>query len=106
MKAEWGTRRSCLKCQALFYDMQKSQIVCPKCGKGFTPKDFIAKPMAVLNNDIPETEEDRRRVQNYQISKSDFSDDLLGEKSAANVDDLLSGEGGSGQEELVKDGFI
>lgn len=106
MKAEWGTRRSCLKCNALFYDMQKSQIVCPKCGKAVAPKDFIAKPMAILNNDIPDSEEDRLRVQNYQIRKNDFADDLIEEKSAANVDAILSGEAGSGQEELVKDGFI
>lgn len=106
MKAEWGTRRSCLKCQALFYDMKKSQITCPKCGKDFTPKDFISKPLAILNNDIPDSEEDQRRLQNYQLRQKDFSDDLIEQKSAANVDDLLRGEGNTESEELAKDGFM
>lgn len=106
MKAEWGTRRSCLKCQALFYDMRKSQIVCPKCGKAFTTKDFNSKPLPILNNDIPDSEEDRRRLQNYQIREKDFSDDLITPKSASNIDDLLSEEGNSASEDLVKDGFI
>lgn len=106
MKAEWGSRRACLKCQALFYDMQKSQIVCPKCGKAHTPKDFNAKPLAILNNDIPDSEEDQRRLQNYQIQHKDFSDDLVGSKSAANVDDLLKGEGNTESEDLAKDGYM
>ena len=106
MKDEWGTRRSCLQCQALFYDMKKSQIVCPKCNKAFTPKDFISKPLAILNNDIPDSEEDLCRLQNHPIHKSDFSDDLIAEKTPANVDDILTGESASDSEELVKDGFI
>ena len=106
MKTEWGTRRSCLKCQALFYDMKKSQISCPKCGKSYTPKDFMSKPLAILNNDIPDSEEDHRRLQNYQLKHNDFSDDLMGDKPAANVDDLLRGEGNTESEDLAKDGFM
>jgi hypothetical protein len=86
--------------------MQKSQIACPKCGKAYSPKDFGAKPLAILNNDIPDSEEDRRRLQNYQLQHKDFSDDLMMSKSAANIDDLLKGDGNSESEELSKDGFM
>jgi uncharacterized protein (TIGR02300 family) len=32
VKLEWGTKRTCQSCLARFYDLQKSPIVCPKCG--------------------------------------------------------------------------
>jgi uncharacterized protein (TIGR02300 family) len=31
-KPEWGTKRICQGCDARFYDLNRSQIVCPKCG--------------------------------------------------------------------------
>jgi len=106
MKAEWGTRRSCLKCQSAFYDMQKSQIVCPRCGKEYTKKDFIAKPVLFLNNDIPETEEDVRRKQHVKVREHHINDDTLGSVSPKNLDDLLNTDTANSPEALVKDGFI
>ncbi len=35
VKLEWGHKRTCQGCGARFYDMQKSPIVCPKCGSVF-----------------------------------------------------------------------
>lgn len=32
VKLEWGSKRACQNCQSRFYDMQKSPIICPKCG--------------------------------------------------------------------------
>lgn len=32
VKLEWGTKRTCQSCSSRFYDLQKSPIVCPKCG--------------------------------------------------------------------------
>lgn len=32
MPANLGTKHSCFKCGAKFYDLKKSQVVCPKCG--------------------------------------------------------------------------
>lgn len=37
-KPEWGVKRSCLSCGARFYDLQRSPIVCPKCGAEFHPE--------------------------------------------------------------------
>jgi uncharacterized protein (TIGR02300 family) len=31
-KPEWGTKRVCQGCGVRFYDLNRSQIVCPKCG--------------------------------------------------------------------------
>lgn len=55
VQLHWGHKRTCLSCQARFYDMRKSPIVCPHCQAVFEPyaasrgrrrqdllKDFVA----------------------------------------------------------------
>jgi hypothetical protein len=37
-----GTKRSCIKCGAKFYDFEKEVIVCPKCNAKMTADDFTA----------------------------------------------------------------
>jgi len=41
-KLEWGNKRTCLNCGTRFYDMQRSPIVCPKCGSENAP-DAVSK---------------------------------------------------------------
>ncbi|MGI4850873.1 MAG: FYDLN acid domain-containing protein [Janthinobacterium lividum] len=43
MKPEWGSKRACQKCAAYFYDLNKSEFQCPKCGADFTPADYVVK---------------------------------------------------------------
>lgn len=42
-KPEWGTKRSCPKCSANFYDLTKNPAVCPKCGNAFDPEQVLKK---------------------------------------------------------------
>ena len=35
--SEWGTKRTCQSCGDPFYDLNKKNIECPKCGAAFTP---------------------------------------------------------------------
>ncbi len=35
VKLEWGTKRTCQSCSSRFYDLQKSPIICPKCGSTY-----------------------------------------------------------------------
>lgn len=35
VKLEWGVKRTCQSCGSRFYDLQRSPIVCPKCGSVF-----------------------------------------------------------------------
>lgn len=37
-KPEWGTKRTCQGCGVRFYDLNRSQIVCPKCGTESSPE--------------------------------------------------------------------
>lgn len=43
MKPEWGTKRTCHKCAAHFYDLNKAEFNCPKCETAYTPTDFTLK---------------------------------------------------------------
>ena len=40
---EWGTKRLCQSCGAKFYDLQRKDAVCPKCGTPVEPEP-VAKP--------------------------------------------------------------
>ena len=40
-KPEWGTKRTCQKCESRFYDLKRTPIVCPKCGHSHDAEDFI-----------------------------------------------------------------
>ena len=31
VKATWGTKRICNKCNTVFYDLNKTPVICPKC---------------------------------------------------------------------------
>ena len=39
-KQDLGSKRTCLKCGAKFYDFAREPIVCPKCEASFTPAEF------------------------------------------------------------------
>ena len=41
VKASWGIKRSCQNCGTRFYDLNKSPIKCPKCGREHDREDFV-----------------------------------------------------------------
>ena len=41
VKANWGSKRTCQSCGARFYDLNKSPIKCPKCGREHDREDFV-----------------------------------------------------------------
>src|SRR3954471_13433300 len=41
VKASWGTKRTCQNCAARFYDLNKSPIKCPKCGREHDREAFV-----------------------------------------------------------------
>lgn len=40
-KPEWGTKRICHSCGAMFYDLRRDPIVCPKCGAQYDPEQIL-----------------------------------------------------------------
>lgn len=43
MKATWGQKRYCRKCEAHFYDMTRDVFGCPKCHVQYVAADFAVK---------------------------------------------------------------
>ena len=41
VKPEWGSKHVCQSCGTKYYDLQKSPIVCPKCGAEFDPDALL-----------------------------------------------------------------
>ena len=40
-KPEWGVKRICSSCGTKYYDLNKSNIVCPSCGAKFDPNYYL-----------------------------------------------------------------
>lgn len=40
-KQEWGTKRTCLNCDAHFYDLQRNPIRCPRCNSSFIAPEAL-----------------------------------------------------------------
>ena len=41
VKPEWGRKRICSACGALYYDMHRTPIKCPKCDSKFDPEAIL-----------------------------------------------------------------
>jgi uncharacterized protein (TIGR02300 family) len=41
VKPEWGAKRICPSCGAVYYDMLRDPIVCPKCGANYDPEAVL-----------------------------------------------------------------
>ena len=56
-KPEWGVKRICFNCGARFYDLQRAQVVCPKCGTEYDPEAFLksrrSRPSAIVQEKDP-----------------------------------------------------
>ncbi len=96
IKPAWGTKRTCLSCDAKFYDLQRSPISCPKCGAVFdpeaslktrrgrpaekvAPKPEVAKPKKVEADeadeaDTEEAEEDEELIEDASELGEDDED--------------------------------
>jgi uncharacterized protein (TIGR02300 family) len=59
-KPELGFKRQCLSCGAKFYDLNRSPVVCPKCGTPFqaAPLTRAPAPVAAARSQEDEPEVD------------------------------------------------
>lgn len=62
VKSEWGTRYTCIKCEASFYDLNKPEPICPKCDtnqiKKTTKAAATPSPRARARTIMPEEPDD------------------------------------------------
>ena len=57
-KPEWGIKRICTSCNTKYYDLNKSQIVCPSCGAKFDPNYYLKTRKAKSTSSKNSTESD------------------------------------------------
>tara|TARA_B100000242_G_scaffold208390_1_gene151348 strand:- start:50 stop:454 length:405 start_codon:yes stop_codon:yes gene_type:complete len=59
-KPEWGVKRICSSCGTKYYDLNKSNIVCPSCGAKFDPNYYIKtrKAKSTSSKTLPENDSD------------------------------------------------
>ncbi|MBT6306980.1 TIGR02300 family protein [Rhodospirillaceae bacterium] len=87
-KIEWGIKRICQGCGALFYDLNKDPITCPKCEAIFDPESILksrrTRVVAPVNNkpDSPEDEE-------VEASDDVDGDEVVIEEDDESVDVIL-----------------
>ncbi|WP_341704295.1 TIGR02300 family protein [Ferrovibrio sp.] len=91
-KPEWGNKRRCLSCSAAFYDLNKSPILCPKCGTEFNPDVLVksrrpAKPEEAKPAPKPPKPAATDDV-DTDIEDSDIGDDVLEDEEDFDEDDV------------------
>ena len=112
-KIERGIKRICQECGALYYDLQKDPIICPKCGAEFDPEAILksrrTRPLVPDNkenqkaeDEEPDNSEDLDEVETtIEDDEEGVVGDILpdveveGEDGAAvisNDDDILDNE--------------
>lgn len=104
-KADWGLKRTCLSCNAKFYDMNRSPILCPKCGAAFDPEALakarrtrVAAPARAAAADADDEEvavEAEEKDEEEEGVMEDTSE--LGEDSD-DVEDVVDGAEEGGEE--------
>jgi len=89
-KAEWGTKRRCLSCSAAFYDLNKSPIICPKCGTEFNPEAIVKsrRPAKVDEKPAPKVVAKPlpEEIIDGEIADDDIDDDFLEEDDLEEAD--------------------
>ena len=85
-KPEWGEKRECPECGARFYDLNRSQIVCPKCDAQFVAVVEKAPP----TKDKPNPNISTPSVEGGEVPKvtgGDDGDDKIDEFADIEIDD-------------------
>ncbi len=100
IKAEWGTKRACPKCNTRFYDLAKDDpVTCINCGNAWTPEPIL-KSKQPLSYDQPKAAAAKAPVEgelgeeDLEIDEAetpaDDENDIGGEDELAEVVDPAS----------------
>jgi uncharacterized protein (TIGR02300 family) len=107
-KPEWGRKRMCHGCGALFYDLRRDPILCPKCGTEFDPEAILrsrrsrvvpaenVEPEAKVV-EAPEAEEEP--AEELEEASADLEEEEEEETKAEEADTLLEDASGLTEDE-------
>jgi uncharacterized protein (TIGR02300 family) len=96
VNSEWGTKHTCDKCAARFYDLNRAPVVCPKCGahqvdKALAKASAGAKtPRQEPRNTKPKVNDEAEQAMGAAETDNDGHDEEANEEGvdADNEDDV------------------
>ncbi len=94
-KPELGGKRQCQKCSTKFFDLNKSPILCPKCGTVFQLAMLARSSRAAAADDDEEIEVDPAAVELVSLEEADGGED----KVIASVEDDIEIEDAGGDDD-------
>ena len=88
-RSDWGVKRLCLKCNARFYDFNKSPIECPVCGTIFDPESSLKRKS---KNSVKNDELEDARLEDLEdaLVDEDNDDDDMNDDVDDDVDDDIN----------------
>ncbi|MBR1544549.1 MAG: TIGR02300 family protein [Alphaproteobacteria bacterium] len=94
-KENWGKKHICPFCGAMFYDMKKEVVVCPKCKKNLTVEDeidFIRKKKKTEVKPVDQIEELGVNDEVVDLSESEMFFDMDNDEQAVSNTNYYSDE--------------
>ncbi|MFZ9500208.1 MAG: TIGR02300 family protein [Beijerinckiaceae bacterium] len=97
-KPELGSKRQCQSCSTKFFDLNRTPIVCPKCGATFTAAAATRAPArAAVADDEPEVDPAGPELVSLEEA------DALEGKDAAASDDIEIEDDGAADETFLEE---
>ena len=81
-KPEWGTKRKCLSCGAVFYDMRKKNFSCPKCGVEYNAEEMEAAKIEAALKSISNI-----KALEKELDEEDLVASVVGDPNFQDTDD-------------------
>jgi uncharacterized protein (TIGR02300 family) len=91
-KPELGTKRLCASCGAKFYDLNKTPIMCPKCGTPFEVVPVTTRPRPDQRAAAREPEVEAEEVQEAELISLEEADAEAQGKQAEAAEDVEADE--------------
>ena len=84
-----GTKLSCQKCEAKFYDLNKKTPICPKCGAEYVPPKVRNRRLTVKTDQPTEMPQEPKLDDSNQLPEDAINDI---EVEVENVEDVDEGD--------------
>lgn len=88
-QVDWGSKHICQDCEAKYYDMGRSPIVCPSCGALLVVKPVLTRgSSSSVQNIVPKKEKKPEPVEESGSLETKAEEDLLAnEADLADIDE-------------------
>ena len=100
-KPEWGTKHTCQSCGAKYYDLNRSPVICPKCGTEFDPDALLRSRRIRTTTAKPEAPAAAAKPAKKAAAKTEDEAELDEIDGEDKIDPLVDEEGD--EEDMIED---